>query len=49
MSTNFVGKWDRFTAHIVIADKFGRFVGWTKRIKVLSENYAAANGKEGKQ
>jgi hypothetical protein len=26
MSTNFVGKWDRFTADIVIADKFGRIV-----------------------
>ena len=24
MSTNFVGKWDRFTADIVIAGKFGR-------------------------
>jgi len=35
MSTIFVGKWDRFAADIVIADKFGRIVGWTRRIKVL--------------
>jgi hypothetical protein len=48
MSTIFVGKWDRFTADLVIADKIDR-IAWRKvGAGFLSEkNYAAANGDEG--
>ena len=49
MSTIFVGKRDRFSLEIVIAGNLtGRLVG-QDGTKFLSENYATANGKEGKQ
>ena len=51
MSTIFVGKWDRFAADFVVADKIGRIVGFDEGTDVveLSEDYTTANGQQGKQ
>jgi hypothetical protein len=47
MSTIFVGKWDRFAADLVIADKIDRVLA-TRRPQFLSEkNYTAADCDKG--